>query len=168
MSACRIWAALWVAAVLTFVGALVCPTSQAAGQQWNGRYTMVSYASQKAGTSVAAHQPEPDFSGDYVLATDCSSGRCVASVVSGPRSSNPTAPQTLRYTWDGTKWQLVYDWQWECFRGDGVPTVFSPATSWVFYQPQADGSMQGTWHTDIDDGPCRGNVIMPVAAYPAR
>lgn len=167
MSACRMQAALFVAAVLALVCVLVPPTSQAAGQQWSGRYTMVTYASQKAGNSVAARQPEHDFSGEYLLATNCSSGKCVATVVNGPRSTNPTVPQPLRYTWDGSQWQFMYDWQWECFRGDSVASVFSAARSWVFYQPQPDGSMQGTWHTDIFDGTCRGNVIMPVAAYPA-
>ena len=34
-------------------------------------------------------------------------------------------------------------------------------------QPQPDGSLRGTWHTDISEGPCRGTVLMPVAAFPA-
>ena len=168
MSACRIWAVVLVAAVFACTCALVSPTSQAAGQQWSGRYTMVTYASQKTGNSDAAGQPETDFSADHVLATSCSGSTCVATVVSGPAPTNPTIPQPLRYTWNGTQWQMIYDWQWECFRGDDIASVFSSARSWVFYRPHSDGSLQGSWHTDIFDGPCRGNVIMPVAAYPAR
>ena len=30
-----------------------------------------------------------------------------------------------------------------------------------------DGSLRGTWHTDIAEGACRGSVVMPVAAIPA-
>jgi hypothetical protein len=62
----------------------------------------------------------------------------------------------------------AYDWQWDCFRGDGVPREWAPARSWSIYAPQADGSMVGTWHTDISGGVCRGSVVVPVAAYPAR
>lgn len=141
-------------------------TAHAAGQLWSGRYTVVTYASQKAGTSVATRQPEPDFSAQFTFATSCSS-RCIATVVDGPAPSNPTIPQPQRYLWDGTQWAMTYEWQWECFLGDGAPRVFSPAQSWVFYAPQPDGSLQGTWHTDILSGPCRGNVLMPIAALPA-
>jgi hypothetical protein len=154
-----------VAAIIAGMCASVVPT-QAAGQQWSGRYTVVTYASQKAGTSAAARQSEPDFSAQFTFATACSS-RCVATVVAGPAPSNPTIPQPQRYVWDGTKWAVTYDWQWECYHGEGSPRLFSPAQSWVFYTPQPDGSLQGTWHTDILAGACRGNVIMPVAAYPA-
>jgi hypothetical protein len=154
-----------VAAIIAGMCASVAP-AQAAGQQWSGRYTVVTYASQKAGTSAAARQSEPDFSAQFTFATACSS-RCVATVVAGPAPSNPTIPQPQRYVWDGTKWAVTYDWQWECYHGEGSPRLFSPAQSWVFYTPQPDGSLQGTWHTDILAGACRGNVIMPVAAYPA-
>ena len=141
-------------------------TAHAAGQNWSGRFTVVTYAAQKAGTSAAARQSEPNFSAQYTFVTQCSS-RCVATVVDGPAPSNPTIPQPQRYVWDGTQWMFAYDWQWECYHGEGAPRLFSPAQSWVFYTPQPDGSLQGTWHTDILAGACRGNVIMPVAAYPA-
>jgi opacity protein-like surface antigen len=143
------------------------PTAQAAGQPWNGRYTVMTYASQKAGTSRAARQPEPDFSAVFTFATACSTAACYATVVDGPAPTNLTIPQPTRYTWDGAKWALTYDWQWECFQGEGMPRMYSPATSWVTYTPQPDGTLSGTWYTDINDGPCRGNVLMPVAAAPA-
>ncbi len=142
------------------------PTALAADAEWSGRYQIVTFASNKIGTSVAASQSEPDFGAQYVLSTDCSSGLCVATVVEGPAPSNPSIPQPIRYTWDGTRWQYSYNWQWECFRGDGLPKEYAPARSRVFYAPDIDGSLFGTWRTDILSGPCRGYVTMPVAAYP--
>ncbi|MGE2689810.1 hypothetical protein [Mycolicibacterium pulveris] len=166
MSASRKWSALVVAtsAVAGCISSM--PVALAADAQWNGRYQIVTFASNKIGSSVAAAQAEPDFSAEYVLSTDCSSGLCVATVVEGPAPSNPTIPQPVRYTWDGSRWQYSYNWQWECFRGDGLPRQYAPAQSRVFYAPDIDGSMFGTWRTDILSGPCRGNVTMPVAAYP--
>jgi hypothetical protein len=90
----------------------------------------------------------------------------VATVIDGPKPTNPTIPQPTRYVWNGSEWASTYDWLWDCFLGDGQKT-WSPATSWAFYAPQPDGSLRGTWHTDIAEGPCRGNVVMPVAAVPA-
>ncbi|WP_372441062.1 Rv2253 family sensor-like surface protein [Mycolicibacterium mengxianglii] len=170
MAVRRLRASACVAATVTGMLFAMCAalgTAHAAGQPWSGRYTVVTYASQKAGTSIAARQSEADFSAQYTFATSCSS-RCVATASDGPAPSNPTIPQPTRYLWDGSQWALTYEWQWECYRGDGVPRLFSPAQSWVFYSPQPDGSLQGTWHTDILSGDCRGNVLMPVAAYPVR
>lgn len=166
MPAGRAWAAR-IVAVIGLAMAFVLPApAHAAGGQWNGRYTVVTYGSQKAGTSVAARQPESDFSAVYTFSTVCSGTRCVATVIDGPAPTNPTLPRIQRYTWEGNQWMYVYDWQWECFRGDGMPTTFNAARSWVVYVPQPAGSLRGTWHTDIADGACRGNVIFPVGAYP--
>lgn len=148
------------------VSVSVLPSANAANPAWNGRYQIVTYASDKMGTSIAARQPEPDFGAQYVLSTDCSAGLCVATVVEGPAPSNPTIPQPIRYTWDGARWQYAYNWQWECFQGDGVPSQYAPARSRVFYAPDIDGQLFGTWHTEILAGPCRGTVLMPVAARP--
>jgi hypothetical protein len=137
--------------------------AQAAGQQWMGRYAMVTYASQKGGTSVAVRQPETDFSAVFTMSTSCAAV-CVATAL-GPQSSNPTVPHPLRYTWDGQQWKSSYEWSWQCsVNGE---SHWSPAQSFTFYTPQADGSLRGIWHTDISAGPCRGSVVMPVAAYPA-
>lgn len=159
-------AVVLLAMVGTLVGPLHTASAAPVGQIWTGRFSVVSYASQKAGTSPAAQQPEADFTGQYVFKTDCASGVCIATVVSGPRSSNPTVPQPLRYTWDGARWTQSYDWQWDCFMGDGVPKVWAPARSFVYYVPQRDGSLEGSWRTDILGGPCSGNVTMAVAAFP--
>ena len=156
-------------AVATICAAgLISPASaHAAPQPWTGRYQMVTYASQKAGTSPANRQNENDFGATVTLSTACSTTACMATVVDGPAPSNPTIPQPTRYTWNGSEWATTYDWLWDCFLGDGYQKQWSPATSWAFYAPQPDGTLRGTWHTDFSDGPCRGSVLMPVAAFPA-
>lgn len=135
---------------------------------WNGKYMLVGYADQKTGNSRAAKQPEALFSGEMTFVTQCSGGSCVATVVDGPRPKNPTVPLPERYTWDGGRWANVYDWQWDCFVADGVPKVWAPARSWTYYIPQPDGTLRGTWMTEIYGGPCEGSVWMPVAAFPLQ
>ena len=166
MPARRAYSAIASAILVAAAGVLTQATAQAAPPNWSGRYTMVTFASEKIGTSVAARQPEPDFSGQYTFTTSCTS-TCVATASDGPVSSNPTVPQPSRYTWDGQQWVFNYNWQWECFRGSDVPTEFASARSLVFYSPTLDGSMFGTWRTEILEGVCKGNIVMPVAAYPA-
>ncbi len=158
---------LMAVATICAAGVISPATAHAAPQPWSGRYQMVTYASQKAGTSPANHQKENDFGATFTLSTACSTTACVATVVDGPAPSNPTIPQPTRYTWNGSEWATTYDWLWDCFLGDGYQKQWSPATSWAFYAPQPDGSLRGTWHTDISQGPCRGSVVMPVAAFPA-
>lgn len=166
MTARALCAVLLMAAFVA-VGVVAPPPAAAAGQNWSGRYVMVSYASQKTGTSVAARQAEADFSASYLFVTSCPNRVCVATAVQGPVPQNPSIPHPQRYTWDGTQWMFVYDWQWDCYRGEGVAKEWAPARSWAFYEPQPDGSLRGMWHTDIAGGVCRGSVVMPVAAFPA-
>ncbi|WP_134429733.1 Rv2253 family sensor-like surface protein [Mycobacterium ulcerans] len=134
---------------------------------WNGKYSLMRYAEQKAGTSMAASQMEPTFSADYVFVTACSAEQCVATATNGPTPKNPTLPQPSRYFWDGAKWVERFDFQWDCYMGEGAAKVWASARSWAYYAPQPDGSLRGTWHTDIVGGPCQGTVQMPVAALPA-
>jgi hypothetical protein len=141
-------------------------TAHAAGQAWTGNYSMVTYASQKAGTSAAARLPESDFGAVFTLATSCS-GRVCTATANGPASSNPTVPNPLTYRWDGQQWKSVYDWVWQCSVGGSGQLQWSPAQSFTFYTPQSDGSLRGIWHTDIATGACRGSVTIPVAAVPA-
>ena len=146
------------------LGASVSP-AQAGGQPRTGRYSMVTFASQKGGTSLAARQYEGDFSAVFTLTTRCAAS-CIATAT-GPASSNPTVPNPLRFAWDGQQWKSTYDWVWQCSLGDATQPQWSPARSFTFYTPQGDGSLRGMWHTDIDSGACRGSVVMPVAAVPA-
>ncbi len=158
-------AAVLVVALLGSV--IMAPHAHATGQIWNGKFSLVRYAASKTGTSMAARQYEPDFSDVYMFSTDCSTGTCVSTVIDGPKPANPTLPLPPRYTWDGARWVHVYDWQWDCYMGEGVPKQWNPAHSVAYYTPQADGTLRGTWRTDIDGGPCDGSVIMNVAAVPA-
>ena len=159
--------AVVLSATVMAVALSTAPPAPAAPQPWNGRYQFVTYASQKAGTSPAARQRENDFGATFTLSTTCSVTTCVATVIDGPAPGNPTIPQPTRYTWNGSEWATTYDWLWDCALGAGGQKQWASATSWAYYAPQSDGSLRGTWHTDIADGPCRGNVVMAVAAAPA-
>lgn len=153
-----------VLVLLALVAVFGTPEADAATPSWTGKYSLVRYAVNKTGTSVAATQAEPTFSADYVFSTVCSATSCVATANDGPKPNNPTIAVPSHYTWDGTRWVERFDFQWDCYMGEGVSKVWAPATSWAFYAPQADGSLRGTWHTDISSGPCKGSVEMPVAA----
>lgn len=161
------WSAPPLAVALLVAAAMTAPPAGAAPKPWNGSYQMVTYASQKAGTSAASRQKETDFSGVFTLATQCSVTTCVATVVEGPRPGNQTIPWPARYSWNGSEWTTSYDWLWDCLLGSSDQKQWARATSWAYYQPQPDGSLKGTWHTDIAEGACRGSVVMPVAAFPA-
>ncbi len=143
------------------------PVAGAAPKSWDGPYQMTTYASQKAGTSAATRQREGDFGGRFTLATHCSVRSCVTTVTDGPKPGNPTIPWPPRYTWNGSAWTTSYEWMWDCLLDGGGQKSWARATSWAFYEPQSNGALKGTWHTDIAEGPCRGSVVMPVAARPA-
>lgn len=151
------------------VPAQAAPTDNAT---WMGQYSLERFAASKTGTSLAARQTEPDFSDTYTFASTCLTGPCVATVVGGPPADNPTlAGRLVQYTWDGTSWVHEYDWEWDCFMGNGVPKVFAPAKSVAYYTPQDDGTFRGVWTTEIfgeslETSPCKGTVVMDVAAYP--
>jgi len=160
----RCGAAVIAAAVIGVAGCEVTmATADAAPQAWNGVYNMVTYASQKAGTSAANRQRENDFSAPFTLSTSCAA-TCVATAA-GPPSSNPTVPSPARFAWDGQQWKSMYDWVWQCSLDPS--SQWSPATSFTYYTPQPDGTLRGMWQTDISSGACRGSVVMPVAAVPA-
>lgn len=76
------------------------------------------------------------------------------------------SPSPAAQPWTGRYETVGYDWIRKCGLSDGYHQSRSPATSWVFYDPQPDGSLKGARHTDIAEGPCRGSVITPVAAFP--
>lgn len=154
-----------MAGAIAAVAVLLSAAPAHAAQPWNGRYEMVAYTTQRGGTSPASRIYEADLAGLFTVNTDCSAETCVA-IAAGPRPANPTVPNPLRYVWTGSNWTASYDWVWNCALSDGYHPSRSPATSWVFYDPQPGGALKGTWHTDIAEGPCRGSVITPVAAFP--
>ena len=146
------------------------PTAGAAGQVWTGSIRFLRYAGEKTGARLAARQPEPDFSNIYTFVTDCTRGTC-GSPPRGRRaqaSRSDGLPLPPQYTWNGSTWVHIYDWQWDCYLGEGVPRAWNPARSVAYYTPQPDGTLRGSWRTDISGGPCDGSVIMDVAAFPAR
>ncbi|MFE0751607.1 hypothetical protein [Gordonia sp. NPDC058843] len=158
-----------VTAVLALAAGLlvsVAPADAAPKPTWDGVYSLKRFAASKTGTSLAARQREPDFSDNYTFTTECVRSRCFATVVGGPKPANPTLPQPPRYTWQNGSWVHRYSWQWDCWQGVGVPKVWRPARSVATYKPQSDGSLKGVWRTTIYGGPCRGTVVMNVAAYP--
>lgn len=154
-----------LAAAATLASLLVSPPAHAAPTPWSGRYQMLTYASEKAGTSPASRQTENDFGATFTVSTSCTVTTCVATL-DGPRPGNQTVPWPPRFTWNGSEWTTSYEWLWDCLIGGGQKQ-WAHATSWTFYRPQSDGSLKGSWHTDIAEGACRGTVVMPVAAMPA-
>ena len=121
-------AALVFAMVLGALSFEPAPVARADLPAWNGKYSLVRYAAQKTGTSLAARQPEPTFSDDYDFATKCSATACVATVSGGAKPKNPTLPQPPEYTWDGAKWVHIYDWQWDCYMGEGRAETMESST----------------------------------------
>jgi hypothetical protein len=142
-------------------GAIAAPAPS-----WNGPYQISFFDAAKDGTSMAAIQPEKQYTDTYVFSTNCSNGPCVATIVGGPAPRNPTVPQPVQYTWDGTAWTQTNDFRWDCLYADGT-IEWNPARAVVRYTPQADGSLNGTWHTDILSGTCQGTVDMQMRAVPA-
>ena len=133
---------------------------------WNGWYTITFNTDQKSGTSSAAKQPEEPYTAWYKFATDCSSGTCVASVVDGPTPKD-NVPQSTKFEWNGTQWSRTNSWRWDCALGEGTIT-FDPASSVTTYSPQPDGSLTGTFATNIGDGACQGTVYIPLTAAVAQ
>ncbi len=130
---------------------------------WNGEYAITFIVGPKAGTSVAAGQPEQQHTETYGFQSNCADGKCTATITSGPPPSNPTVPQPVQFTWDGSSWAQASDFQWQCLMPDET-IQWNPAHAEVRYTPQADGSLSGTMHTDIVSGACQGTVDMNMTA----
>jgi len=132
---------------------------------WNGWYKITFHTDQKTGTSAAAGQSEEAYTAWYKFSTDCSSGTCVASVVDGPTPKDNAAGAT-KFDWTGSLWSRSNTWRWDCLLPDRTIT-FDPASSVTTYAPQADGSLTGTFSTNIGSGACEGTVYIPLTAVPA-
>ncbi|PND58114.1 hypothetical protein CRM90_08975 [Mycobacterium sp. ENV421] len=156
----------------TFAGLLAAPAAIAVwlapiafadSASWNGEYAITFIVGPKAGTSMAAGQPEQQHTETYGFQSNCTNGTCTATITSGPPPSNPTVPQPVRFTWDGSSWTQASDFQWQCLMPDET-VQWNPAHAEVRYTPQADGSLSGTMHTEIISGACQGTVDMNMTA----
>jgi hypothetical protein len=139
------------------------PTASADPPSWNGAYAITFIVGPKSGTSTAVGQPEVQYTDTYVFSSSCTSGTCTATIVSGPPPRNPTVPQPVQFTWDGSSWTQVSDFQWDCMMPDET-IQWNPARANVRYTPQRDGSLSGTMHTEILSGACQGTVDMNMTA----
>jgi hypothetical protein len=150
------------AAVLAFGAAT--PAHAEPAPNWNGWFRITFHTDQKSGSSIAAKQAEEAYTAWYKFATDCSSGACQASVVTGPTPKDNVA-QSTKYDWNGAQWSHTSSWRWDCLLPDGTIT-FDPASSVTTYSPQPDGSLTGTFATNIGTGACQGTVYIPMTAVP--
>jgi hypothetical protein len=141
----------------------LCPTASADLPSWNGKYAITFIVGPKSGTSMAAGDPEVQYTDTYVFSSSCTSGKCTATIISGPPPRNPTVPQPVQFTWDGSSWTQVSDFQWDCMMPDGT-IQWNPARGEVHYTPQPDGSLSGTMHTEILSGACQGTLDMNMTA----
>lgn len=152
----------WCVAPLT-IPLWLPPFAVADTASWNGEYAITFMVGPKSGTSMAVGNPEGQHTENYGLRSSCASGKCVATIVSGPAPTNPTVPQPVQFTWDGTSWTQVSDFQWDCMMPD-TSIQWAPAHATVRYTPQPDGKLAGVMHTDIFSGPCQGWIEMDMEA----
>ena len=76
------------------------PSASADSPTWNGPYEITFIVGPKSGTSLAAGQPEGQYSDIYTFQSSCTSGQCTATIINGPAPRNPTVPQPVQFTWD--------------------------------------------------------------------
>ena len=93
-------------------------TASADPPSWNGEYAITFIVGPKYGTSMAADEAEGQHTDTYGFRSSCTSGKCIATIISGPPPSNPTVPQPVQFTWDGSSWTQVSDFQWDCMMPD--------------------------------------------------
>jgi len=138
-------------------------TASANPPSWNGEYAITFMVGPKSGTSMAVGDAEVQHTDTYGFRSSCSSGKCIATIISGPAPSNPTVPQPVQFTWDGSSWKQVSDFQWDCMMPN-TTIEWDPARADVRYTPQPDGTLSGTMHTEILSGACQGTVDMNMTA----
>jgi hypothetical protein len=138
-------------------------TASADPPSWNGEYAITFIVGPKSGTSMAVGEPEVQYTDTYTFRSSCTSGKCIATIISGPPPRNPTVPQPVQFTWDGSSWKQVSDFQWDCMMPD-TTIEWDPARADVRYTPQPDGTLSGTMHTEILSGACQGTVDMNMTA----
>jgi hypothetical protein len=139
------------------------PAASADAPSWNGEYAITFMVGPKSGNSMAVGDPEVQHTDTYGFRSSCTNGKCVATIISGPPPSNPTVPQPVQFTWDGSSWRQANDFQWDCMMPD-TTIQWNPARADVRYTPQPDGSLAGTMHTEILSGACQGTIDMNMTA----
>ena len=144
--------------------AAVPVAGSAPAPSWEGWYRITFHTDQKTGTSLAAAQTEEPYTAAYRFGTDCTAGSCVASVLTGPAPKD-NVTGSVTFDWTGSQWSRTHSWRWDCLMPDGTIT-FDPASSVTTYSPQADGSLTGTFATNIGAGACQGTVYIPLTAAP--
>jgi len=145
------------------VALLLAPIASADAPSWNGQYAITFIVGPKDGTSVAAAQPEVQYTDIYTFRSSCASGKCIATIIGGPPPRNPTVPQPVQFTWDGSSWTQINDFQWDCMMPD-TSIQWSPARGTTRYTPQPNGSLSGTMHTEILSGACQGTLDIDMTA----
>jgi hypothetical protein len=60
-------------------------TASADTPSWNGEYAITFMVGPKAGTSMAVGEPEGQHTETYGFRSSCTSGKCIATIISGPR-----------------------------------------------------------------------------------
>ena len=139
------------------------PTASADPPSWNGEYAITFVMSvQSPGlawrpVSLRCSTPIPTHS--LELYERKVPPRSLAALRRGP-----TVPQPVQFTWDGSSWTQVNDFQWDCMMPDETTIQWNPARADVRYTPQLDGSLSGTMHTEILSGACQGTVEMHMTA----
>ena len=159
----RLRAAVGLCAAPPAIAFSLLPAAGADSPSWNGQYAITFMVGPKSGTSMAVGDPESQHTDTYGFRSSCAGGKCTATIVSGPPPSNPTVPQPVQFTWDGSSWRQVSDFQWDCMMPD-TSIQWSPAHADVRYTPQPDGSLTGVMHTEILSGPCQGTIDMDMKA----
>ena len=86
-------------------------------------------------------------------------------MVDGPAPKD-NVEQATRFEWTGSQWSRTNSWRWDCLLPDRTIT-FDSASSVTTYSPEPDGSLTGTFATNIGEGACEGTVYIPLTAVPA-
>ena len=114
------------------------PTASADPPSWNGEYAITFIVGPKSGTSMAAGQPEVQYTDTYGFRSSCTSGKCTATIISGPPPRNPTVPEPVQFTWDGSSWTQVSDFQWDCMMPERA--CARPRSGMIAYAEEEPGS----------------------------
>ena len=150
-------------AALLALALLLAPIASADPASWNGQYAITFIVGPKDGTSVAAAQAEVQYTDTYTFRSSCASGKCIATIIGGPPPRNPTVPQPVQFTWDGSSWTQINDFQWDCMMPD-TSIQWDPARGETRYTPQPNGSLSGIMHTEILSGACQGTLDINMTA----